>query len=170
MFRSHFNFSSSYSSFLLLAFSSTRCHSTISETTNSESPPQKIISPADLAKRKARGEVVDESSLTPRSRFNVNKNSGARREALKLYRNLLKVSQDATEAKAKTDSSSSSEKSPPRLNSQQQYIRQQFLQNRNIPRANIEKIQYHIHHGQTKLEELEKNKKYHSGFKILTFN
>ena len=55
------------------------------------------------------------------------------------------------------------------LSEEQKYIRQQFEENRKIARTNIEKIQYHIHYGQTKLEELEKNKKHHRGFKVLTF-
>lgn len=161
-----------------------------------ELPPAKIISPAELAKRRARGESINEKELelTPR-RGGRNVPTGVKREALKLYRNLLKVAQQRTiededavtlQRKKFFPKKQKKEKNTEqvqegrgenvwdvvkdfKLSDEQKYIRTQFEDQRKIPRTNIEKIQYHLHYGNVKLEEMRKNKKFKSGFKVLTF-
>ena len=186
-------------------------NTTINDNNNEQQqPPHKIISPADLARRLARSGTKNnkdhhhddqEQQLTPRkskdgsspSSSSSQPMSGVKRETLRLYRSLLKVTK-APKPTSNIDVDASSDekeqnvnrirmtpkKEPDsksgkylvkkfEMNPEQLYIQKQFGENKNIPRKNIDKIQWHVHHGQTKLEELEKLKKYRTGFKVMTF-
>lgn len=120
--------------------------------------------------------------------------SGVKRETLLLYRSLLKATKSpkipqsphhknqssvssstssssvASNVSAKETIKSSGSNKKLEFNTEQLYIRQQFQEHKKIPRGNIEKIQWHIHHGQTKLEEIKKLKKHRTGFSVMTFS
>lgn len=153
-------------------------HDNDDHSSSSSSSTKVVLSPAELAKKQAAKSSSSSKFPPPSSTM-----SGAKREALKLYRNLMKISLDDKILnklkekkffpKKKRDEVSGnfiiSKEELFSLNTQQKYIREQFLQNRNIPRSSIEKIQYHVHYGQSKLEELEKGKKNRTGFTVLSF-
>ena len=186
---------------------------------NIERPPQRIISPADLAKRLANSgsknhhshyqhhqppssDVENEGGdqhhqqLTPRKGQSASATgpvTGVKREALRLYRSLLKATK-APKPSSNVDNAPTTKEKEAKVerirlqpkkqrdeesgafrvkafefNAEQNYVRQQFREHQKIPRKHIDKIQWHIHHGQMKLEELEKLKKFRTGFKVMTF-
>ena len=94
--------------------------------------------------RKIRRQALRDAKNENGAKRKFVRHSGLQLEILQMYRSYMKV------AHAKTDAES--------RENLKGYIRYEFRQNQELPRKLITKIEWHLHMGRTRLEELNKTK------------
>ncbi|KAF8282030.1 hypothetical protein BCY84_18823 [Trypanosoma cruzi cruzi] len=103
------------------------------------SPPASTSTVAELGKIQKgdqTGASTSASSEMPRSQ----RRSGVQVDILNLYRDMLRALQRLEDPRTRKDL--------------RKFIRSEFDSNRDIPRRCITRIEWHLHHGKNKLEEL----------------